>query len=139
MDMIASILGIGILLFLLMYTAFKLDEQHTLLKFLLFMLFLFGLIFLPKAMLDDSDYCSIEVNTSTVTYNTTAYTYMRTCTTNPHSTPELLTSFVTWSQRLVVTYLLLFLAWRALLFLKWVVPKDKGARGVIRFKFKRRR
>lgn len=145
MDLVASIIGIAAVCFLLVYTLFALDPEHFLLKLLLLLLVLVCLPLIPKALIDNADYCEVVLNattenTSTPNITTTTHQYTRYCVTNTTQTYNILYRFTTWVWRLTIAYMLLFLGFRALLFLGIVVPTEKktskGRKRIIPYKLK---
>lgn len=75
-----AIIGIGIVLFLLIYVAFKVNSEELKLFLVLAVL---GLgVFIPVNIMVESNDCDFLVSNETVTGNTTLYTYEHTCITN---------------------------------------------------------
>lgn len=89
-------IGIGIVIFLLFYFAFKLnddaerDKGFAILKLILILFAVFMLILLPKVAIDYQDHCDFVVRNTTesVGGNFTEYGYDYVCETNPYSTPQ---------------------------------------------------
>lgn len=145
MEVVAAIIGIAAICFLLVYILFSLDPEHFLLKLLLLLMFLVCLHLMPKVLIDNADNCEIVLNstvedTSILNTTTTTHQYTQYCVTNTTRTYTILYSFVTWIWRLVLGYMVLFLTWRALLFLGFVVPTEQkssaGKKRIVPYKIK---
>jgi len=167
MDLLALIIGIGIICFLLLYLAFNLDKSHTLLKILLFFLFLSALNLIPKAIIDNYDDCELVLNNTQEIYvygnyfegyhwdgyNTTAplqtdknaylfhknttNTYTEVCVTNTKDTGNILLRLSVFIWYICIAYMILYLIWEALKFASIVVPKEQGQKGLIKYKIKK--
>lgn len=79
---IETIIGLGILAFLFTYLAFQLDEKHNLLKVIMFVFGILLMFILSKVTYSSMDYCEIMPINSTVSANTTSYSYERICFDN---------------------------------------------------------
>ena len=112
MDGVTLIFGIGTLLFLVLYTAFSLDEKHFLLKVLLVAVVFFSFVLIPKAAIDNQDYCEIVVSGANIsTANYTAYEYERECFENDNTTTSMFFKGAIWFGRFIAAYLVIFIIW----------------------------
>ena len=139
MDSLALIVCIAFVIGLFTYVMFKLENGHGLLKLFFFFAVIFLILLLPKIAIDESSYCEILTNTTTLTANTTAYTYERVCFTNTKTTANTFLSSIVWAQRIIITYMILYLAFTALKFLGFVVPRENASKKIIKFKFRKNR
>lgn len=117
--------GIGILLFLVLYTAFNLENKHFLLKALLVATVFFTFMLIPKAAIDTADYCDTYVtgaNTSVANYTT--YSYERICFDNPYNTEETFFKGTKWFSIFFITYMFLYVMYE--LFAERIVNKYKS-------------
>lgn len=96
--------GVGILCFLVLFIAFNLDEEHYLLKLLCVFFFLGLMLLIPKATIDYSNHCDFVQLNSTVTGNTTAYSYDYLCTNSTTTTPQTFYQSTTWILRIFLLY-----------------------------------
>ena len=106
------ILGLGIVAFLFLFFAFKLDEDHFLLKLLLIFFFIGIILLIPNASVNDS--CQLLVANSTtgsgLHENVTFTEYKEICSPDIATTTE--TNFlrlVLWFFRIFVTYFSIYL------------------------------
>lgn len=111
MDIIALVVGVGIVSFLLAYFTIHLDKEHFLLKLLTAFFFLTLLVLIPKGLIDENDYCDVVVSNTTYynATNTTTYEYERFCDTNTKKTASIFHAAVVWFNRLFATYVFLYL------------------------------
>ncbi len=110
MDGVTLIFGIGTLLFLVLYTAFSLEQKHFLLKVLLVAVVFFSMVLIPKAALDNQNYCDIVVSGANISIvNYTSYTYKRECFDNNNNTTNILFNGATWFARFVAVYLIVYI------------------------------
>lgn len=165
MDVLALIIGIGIICFLLLYLSFNLDKSHTLLKILLFFLFLGALNLIPKAIIDNYDTCELVLNETQTSYiygknytsyhwdysspttppyttvslfhENTTYTYSEVCITNTKETGNMLLRLSLFIWYICISYMLLYLVWEALKFAGAVVPNESNEKGLIKYKWKK--
>lgn len=76
---LAFIIGVAVISAVFLTIAFKLDQEHGLLRFA-FILFAMGLMFLiPASLVHDSTVCEQLLDTTTVSGNITTYDYVLTC------------------------------------------------------------
>lgn len=86
-DVLAAVTGVflfGVLL-ILIYRELNKEDHKMIRYFLLGMIFLSAL-FIPKLLLDDSDFCSVKPVNATVTGSLTEYDYDHVCFDNPNNT-----------------------------------------------------
>lgn len=126
-------IGIGIGVFLLLYMTFKLQtsedgNNHFLLQLLLMFFIIAGLVMLGKATMDSKDHCSWNVVNSTVSGDTTAYGYDYQCNENTHTTSTTFYKGMLWFARIFALYILVYLIYKSLVFIGWVVPKGRRKR-----------
>jgi len=105
---LALIVGISVVCFALLYSAFNVDKEHTLLRIILIMSALFLLLLVPKSNLDDKDNCSFEVSNSTINYNTTSYNYDYFCSSNTNQTAETFYGRYLTLLIIISTYIIVF-------------------------------
>lgn len=78
--------------FFFIYFAFSLNEDakrdkgFAILKLILILFFVFTLLLIPKAVLDNKDNCELVVSNQTVVANETYFTYNYTCIPNSYTT-----------------------------------------------------
>lgn len=120
-----TILGIGIVCFLVLYLAFKLDDKHTPLKvlFLFFTIYLFLLI--AKDVYDNKDFCEVIVQNKTVSGSVTSYEYNRVCFENEKNTPSVFYNMVNNILKISYVYLFLFTSYIVLIYVGKVVSNVK--------------
>ena len=68
METISIIIGIGIVLSILIYLGFKLDNEHIAIKSFFILSFFFLVLLIPKALIDSNQTCEILDNTTTEIY-----------------------------------------------------------------------
>lgn len=147
MDVLALVVGIGLVSFLMFYFAGQLEKEHGVLKFLTIMFALTLLIIVPSAVVNEEqcDYYLIQMN-STYQYGnnftgyhwdydtgttpdgpqTDAYLfhkwddyyYEELCVTSDNSTNTTFFKIVMWFYRLFMLYIILYLGYNALMALK---------------------
>lgn len=102
---------IGIFVFALLIIAFKLEDKHTVFKFFSLFFAIIGLVIVAKAGIDSKNVCSIEINNSVVSGNTTSYTYSNYCFTDTtyQKTSQIFYGFTLAYIGLLFLYLLVFL------------------------------
>lgn len=109
MDGVTLIFGIAVLLFLVLYTAFSLEQKHFLLKVLLVAVAFFSMVLIPKAALDNQDYCEVVVSGANITTaNYTAYDYERQCFDNDNTTTLTFFRGALWFGRFILAYLFIY-------------------------------
>lgn len=86
MNLTTIIAGIGIVCYILVYIATKLEEKHAFLKFLFISFSLFTMLLIPKVSLDNKNYCSFEISNTTVLGDYVGYNYDYFCRTNTNNT-----------------------------------------------------
>jgi len=129
---IELIVGIGIVLFLLIYFAFAWDKkEHYLLQLLAAFFFIGLLILIPKSLIDDQDNCEIVIANETVVgnstdYNTT-YEYKEFCITEDKATASIFFISISWFMRIFYTYIFLYFVY--VIYLKKLIKKYKMKRG----------
>ena len=123
MDSVALVLALGIVGVYLLEIAFRLDSEHYFFKVIAIFFSLFVIILIPKAMLDTQQTCGIVTNSSTVTDNTTTYTYVEFCSDIETRTVSTFFGIVVWFMRLFYIYIILYLNYAI-----WIkkVLKNKG-------------
>ena len=95
MEALAYLFGIGLtmLLFFLLLVVFQ--EKNFLLKYLFIMGIFFAGYMIPTVVMDVRTTCETVINTSTVTGNTTSFSYMQQCFTTTTKTAD--TFFIVYS------------------------------------------
>jgi hypothetical protein len=120
--------GIGIVIFGLLYFAFKLAEVHifwkTLTAFFVFSL----MILIPKALIDSGTTCQYYPANQTTYMNTTFISYSQLCVTESHTTDTVFLKLTLWLFRLFCVYILIYLNW------EWWIAKRLYAVGIIKKK-----
>ena len=79
MDIIAFVFAIGVTSYILLKISELLDKEHDGFKVILIAFVFLNLLLVPKVIIDGKDSCEFVIDTSTVTENTTAYTYAEIC------------------------------------------------------------
>lgn len=103
------IIGIGICAFLLLYFAFQWDKkEHYLLQLLTAFFFIFILLLIPKAAIDEKDTCQIVVANETIMGNTTSYDYTNYCIENVRTTSATFYKAIMWFIRVFLVYLFMY-------------------------------
>jgi len=124
------VLGVGIIASLFLVIAFKLDEEHGLLRFA-FILFSLGLLFIiPAAVTHDSRVCEVVLTESVVDGNTTTNTYNTFCFDKTTGSLSFVKA-VKYPYYLFVAYLLVYLFYKAALLMGSPAGRD-GIRRVFR-------
>lgn len=114
MDAISLILGVGIAAYILVYLAFKLDDQHSGLKLLNVGFAIILLVLIAKTTLDYDDNCDFVVANETVTGNLTQYDYDYLCDTNDNTTSLTFYETMVWYVRIFMLYIFLFMSYMML-------------------------
>lgn len=115
MNPIAFVLAVGIICLVLLFLAFRLDNnEHKTLKFLCIFFFIGLLVLIPKAIIDDKDNCSFEINTTTVnaTTNTTSYTYDYFCSDSTNTTAVTFWRAIMLIIAIVSGYFIIYIFWK---------------------------
>lgn len=108
MSTLATVVGIGIFMFILLYISFNLDKEHTLWKIFTILLVIFSLSILTKASIDNYSCGTFLVNTTTHVSGDVVYSYEHICPLQDSST---VTSFLRLNDivlRVFTIYFLLF-------------------------------
>lgn len=113
MNPIAAVLGIGLVCFLILYLSNSLNNDHEHLKRYIALVFIFTLLLIPKAMMDDRDYCEVIIANETLTGNVTSYQYSRQCFTNDNTTATSLYKIVNYMIYGVLVYAIMAFFWFA--------------------------
>ena len=113
-DPLTMVVGIGIVSFLLLTLLSYLDDRHEVLKYLIVMSVLAMMLIMPKVFGESMKTCDTVVSNSTVTGNTTAYSYTSYCTAQDSSTTSTFMSIVYWTYYLIIGYLLMWIFVKAL-------------------------
>jgi hypothetical protein len=96
------------------------DKEHIVYRVFIIMFVVFLAIILPKATIDDSNYCAIVTSNQTVEGNVTSYEYEKLCFTNENSTTQSFFTYVTRFIWFTVTYLLVYLIYKV--FIHFDIP-----------------
>jgi hypothetical protein len=114
MDTLATVVGLGIFCFILLYIAFNLDKEHIFFKIFIILLVIFSLNLVAKASIDNYSVCDTYLLNSTGHDTSTIYyTYNQYCPLENFTTPSSilrLSNLLTWG---ISIYLLLFTLWTA--------------------------
>lgn len=108
MSTLATVVGIGIFMFILLYISFNLDKEHTLWKIFTILLVIFSLSILTKASIDNYSCGTYLINTTTHVSGDVIYNYEHLCPLKDSST---ITSFLRLNDivlRVFTIYFLLF-------------------------------
>lgn len=100
-----TIIGLGIILFFFIYTAFTLDDKHAFLKIILFFFSFYLVLLCAKVVLDDQQDCEILLKNETVTGNFTNYDYERVCFDTGNNTGNIVFKIVNYLIRLFNWYM----------------------------------
>jgi len=104
---LSLVLGLGIVAFLFLYFAFKLDEDHFLLKLFLIFFFLISILLMPNAIINDN--CQLMKANETILGNVTTFEYSSVCDDSASKTKTGFLKVVLWFFRIFVTYFSLYL------------------------------
>lgn len=108
MSTLATVVGIGIFMFILLYISFNLGEEHKLWKLFTILLIIFSLTILTKASIDNYSCDTYLINTTTAVSGDVIYNYEYLCPLEDSST---VTSFLRLNEivlRIFTIYFLLF-------------------------------
>jgi len=123
----AIIYAAGIVCFLLLYLAFKLDDLHDwqkILKFTLIAFFFIFLTFVGKTVVDEQTVCYPVVNqTNDINSTFTDLLYGEHCVTESEGTASTFYKTMLWFTRIMSTILLIYVF--ILLFSSWNSLMDK--------------
>lgn len=111
MDALTLIIGIGIAGFLMLYLAFKLEREHYLLRLILIFFFFYALILIPKAAMDEKNYCDFVVKNITTSAPVDHYEYAYLCASNSNTTTSTFYVMITWLLRLFGLYILVYMSY----------------------------
>jgi len=111
-----QMIGLGIIIGLLLYFSFKM-EQHPILQLLLFFSCFALLLFIPKVMIDNNDYCSLAPTNTTESGGATIIGYQYVCVPNPNTTSTGIYTLLTKIYYAVVIYVMIFML---IMFGKWL-------------------
>jgi len=123
MEGITLILGIlgFVLILLYLFKILKPESERNaavdVLRLMLLLAAIGTLILIPKATIDDQYVCQPVINETHMEGDNTTYVYSNYCYIKNGSTPAIFTEAVGWIYRILMTYLVGYLAWRALLWL----------------------
>lgn len=113
-DLLSFITGVALLCFLMILLLDRVDKSHKFLRLFMFPVIFFLLLFIPKALLDDTDFCEVAVANATVSGATTLYEYERVCFTNEDETYTLLYTTSMTIVVLIASYFLVYVIWYVL-------------------------
>jgi|25BtaG_2_1085352.scaffolds.fasta_scaffold10913_2 hypothetical protein len=106
LELVAGIVGVA---FLIVYFTFSWDrEEHWLLQLIASFFFIFLLILVPKAIIDNQDSCEIVVLNESTYLNQTAYTYGEHCETETSQTAATFHKHVMRFIYMFILYLFLY-------------------------------
>ena len=126
------LIGIGLVMFGLIYMFFKLGDKadennnHFPLQLIMLFLILSSFTLIGKVALDDKDYCSWNVVNSTISGATTSYDYDYMCETNTNTTADIFYNVSTWIFRIVAGYVVIYIMYYVLKWLRSMVKGDNG-------------
>lgn len=138
MNEIALLIGIlGLAGLLIAFVRALKENKYDLLKLMIFFVFFTVLLLVPKALVDNNDYCETMLNETVEVYNydaynytqniTTSHSYDRVCFTNTKNTSDLFFKITMWLFRVlwfaVFMYLLHYIYLKTV---EWVAKKRKG-------------
>jgi len=106
------LLAIGLIIFILIWFAFKLEEEHTFLKIFCLIFAIFTLILIPKVAIDYSGDCVVMVANATTTGSTISYDYVSECSQNTNTTQYTLLKTVTYFIWFFSIYLIVFYTYK---------------------------
>jgi ABC-type uncharacterized transport system permease subunit len=108
------VVGVGVIAALFLVIAFKLDEEHGILR-LAFIMFAMGLLFLiPSSVVQEGNVCEQLVSSSTVTGDTTTYNYTTSCYLKANGSVAFVKA-VKYPYWLFIAYLVVYLFYRSAL------------------------
>lgn len=121
--LVASMIGVSFILIALFYVLGQDEETHYALKVILLAFILGIIVLLGKVSIDEQNYCDLVVSNSTVSGNTTSYSYDRVCEVNANSTASAFYNITLWVMRLVTLYLIISFSFQIFNYFNW---KKKG-------------
>lgn len=86
MDVLAFVTGAFLVAVILFLIYKEMDDDHKLFRYFILGLIFLTMLFIPKVLLDDSDFCQTKPVNATVTGSLTEYQYDYVCTTNENNT-----------------------------------------------------
>jgi len=101
-------LGVGIVVFLVLYFSFKLDKEHWALKVLASFFALFILLIVPQTYVNYDYTCNAVVNQTIVNGNEMTYDYEDYCVPNDMGSATNFYTAYLWFLRIVAAYLLVY-------------------------------
>lgn len=141
MSNVTLLIGLGIVLFSLLYMFFKLgankaegETGHFILQIIILVFMFMIMLMIGKVGLDDYQHCSIEVN-ETDTYDGapplenhsySVYTYDRVCFDNENTTANTFYKSITYFIIIVAFYTLVYILWTASEYFREAVRKRLG-------------
>ena len=115
------LLAIAVVVFLLLYFANNLEEEHAPLRLLVFILAFSLLLFVPKVAVDNEDHCNLVVANQTVVGNITSFEYTYQCAQATNNTARLFLRGYTFWLVVFAMYLLITFSKEIIDFLKGVL------------------
>lgn len=115
--MLESIIGLALLTFFFLLFAHILQDKHQALKVGALFFAVFFMFLTSKAVLDNDQHCSIEINQTSISGNITSYTYARQCFDAGNNTADTAFKTMTWWFRSVYLYLIGFTIYLAFMYL----------------------
>ena len=100
--------GVGLVCFILLYLAFKLDDKHWFLQIMMIGIVIHLGLLIPSTFVTLNEDCYPVVNTSTVAGATTTYTYGEYCNTKDITTPNSFFTGYMWIIRVFWIYVVIF-------------------------------
>lgn len=114
--MLLSVLAaMGVVMALILYFAFKLDEEHFILRLFLIVMTFILLVNFGATTLEAP--CEFVINETVVTGNTTAYTYMEECSVIQSNGANRFYLWTLFVFGLFMAYLIFFLGYQSLRYL----------------------
>lgn len=110
---IATILGVAVVGLILLFIAFKLDEDHIIWKLFIILMVSLMLIFVPKAAIDSNKNCVVAPVSSTIQNGVASYNYDLVCSENEETTASNFFKTYMWIVRILFIYLMLYIFLRA--------------------------
>ena len=109
---LVMLLSLFFLAVLLLFFAFKLDDEHTILKLICIFFAFFVVLLIPKTALDYSGDCILTVSNSTTVGDTTTYQYESNCYANTHATQTTAYTTMLWFLRIIIIYFGIWVFWK---------------------------
>lgn len=123
--MIDAIIGIVAICFLLIYIVNTLDSQEHYFLQLIFLIAALSLsLVIPKIVMDSK--CEPVLNQTITNGNITNYVYDTYCYDSASgNSPVILIKSIAWLNRIFWMYVIVYLSYRVLIWIGWVVPGGK--------------